>query len=143
MSTKVMYRALGGPKTLGAAPDRWDRWVDRVRSGLPVRSLDALGAELHLDRAQLAALLDVSPRTLSRWARQERLPADASDRLARVARVYATAARVLGSRDKAARWLHAPNRGLGGAAPIALLDTDLGTEQVEAALGRVAFGVVG
>jgi putative toxin-antitoxin system antitoxin component (TIGR02293 family) len=48
---------------------------------------------------------------------------------------------VLGSTDKAARWLHTENRALGGQTPLALLDTDLGTRQVEEVLGRIEHGV--
>jgi putative toxin-antitoxin system antitoxin component (TIGR02293 family) len=47
----------------------------------------------------------------------------------------------LGSEEKAARWLHTPNRALGGNLPLELLDTDLGSRQVEEVLGRIEHGV--
>ena len=48
---------------------------------------------------------------------------------------------VLGTREKAAAWLHDPNRALGGPRPLDQLDTDLGARQVEQILGRIAHGV--
>mgnify|MGYP001063279924 CR=1 FL=1 len=46
-------------------------------------------------------------------------------------------------REKAARWLTSENRALGGRTPISELDTDLGAEEVEAALQRLSHGIVG
>jgi putative toxin-antitoxin system antitoxin component (TIGR02293 family) len=48
---------------------------------------------------------------------------------------------VFGERAKASRWLHNPNRALGGVSPLSLLDTDLGTREVEQILGRIEYGV--
>ena len=67
--------------------------------------------------------------------------AASSDRVLRIARVVAQAARVLGAKDKAVRWMSTPNRAMGGSVPVEMLDTDLGTQDVEAALGRIGHGV--
>jgi putative toxin-antitoxin system antitoxin component (TIGR02293 family) len=80
-------------------------------------------------------------RTLARRKKEKRLHADESDRLFRVGRIAALAEETLGSKDKAKRWLQKPNRALGGAAPLRLLDTELGARQVEDVLGRIAHGV--
>jgi len=37
-------------------------------------------------------------------------------------------------------WLKRPNRALGGLAPVAAIDTELGARQVENILGRIAYG---
>jgi putative toxin-antitoxin system antitoxin component (TIGR02293 family) len=64
-----------------------------------------------------------------------------SDESERLMRVAAQAAEVLGSEEKASRWLHSPNRALGGRRPLDMVDTDLGAGQVAAALGRIEHGV--
>ncbi len=64
-----------------------------------------------------------------------------SNRLARLSRVATLAERTFGSTERAAGWLDRPNRALGGAAPVDLLDTDLGAREVEAVLGRIEYGV--
>ena len=56
-------------------------------------------------------------------------------------RIMIRAVEVLGSREEASRWLHAPNPALGGQTPLELLDTDLGSRQVEDVLGRIEHGV--
>ena len=68
--------------------------------------------------------------------------ADESDRLIRVARVGAQAVEVLGTEERAAAWLHRPNRALGNRLPLDLLSTDLGAKQVEEALSRTEHGVI-
>ena len=45
------------------------------------------------------------------------------------------AADILGGQEQASRWLHTQNRALGGQTPLDLLDTDLGSRQVEDVLG--------
>ena len=55
-------------------------------------------------------------------------------------RVAAQATETLGD-DSGKRWLHTPNQALGGQRPLDLLDTDLGSRQVEEVLGRIEHGV--
>jgi putative toxin-antitoxin system antitoxin component (TIGR02293 family) len=78
---------------------------------------------------------------VARRKKEERLRADESDRLFRVARIAVQATEVLGSVEKASRWLHRPNLALGDQAPLKLLDTDIGARQVEEILGRIEHGV--
>jgi putative toxin-antitoxin system antitoxin component (TIGR02293 family) len=58
-----------------------------------------------------------------------------------LARVAAQAQDVFESADTATSWLKRPNRGLNGHAPVDLLDTDAGTEQVVELLDRIEYGV--
>jgi putative toxin-antitoxin system antitoxin component (TIGR02293 family) len=51
------------------------------------------------------------------------------------------AAEVLGGDQKASRWLYTGIRALGGKLPLELLDTDLGSRQVEEVLGRIERGL--
>ena len=67
--------------------------------------------------------------------------AQESERVMRLIRMQAKAIEVLGSKEKAKRWLGAPNRALGGVPPISLLDTDQGTLAAEEVLGRIECGV--
>ena len=64
-----------------------------------------------------------------------------SDWVNRLARIAAQAEEVFGSMEKASHWLRESNTALGGVTPISLLDTDLGTRQVENVLGRIEHGV--
>ena len=79
---------------------------------------------------------------MARRKTEQRLTAQESDRLARLARILTYATEVFGTEEKASTWLTRPNRILGATAPIDLLDTDLGTQVVETMLGRIEHGVI-
>jgi putative toxin-antitoxin system antitoxin component (TIGR02293 family) len=63
------------------------------------------------------------------------------DSMRATAQIAVQASEVLGGKEQAARWLHTPNRALSGQMPLELLDTDLGSRQVEEVLGRIEHGV--
>ncbi len=96
---------------------------------------------LGLSREEAAASLALPIRTLARRERQRRLRSTEADRLYRLAGVACRAVEVLGSTDAAGRWLRHPNRALGGVAPLELLDTGAGAEEVEHVLGRIEWGL--
>ena len=98
---------------------------------------------LAVDRAVLLGVLGISERTLQRKrARAARLSPAASDRLARIDRIYSLASEVLGDGQKAALWLKRPSRALGQEPPLQLLDTDAGAQRVERELRQIQFGFV-
>jgi putative toxin-antitoxin system antitoxin component (TIGR02293 family) len=133
--------ALGGRKVLKADLGSPKALLRGVESGLPYGSLDALIARFGLARADVADATRIPLRTLARRKQERKLRPDESDRLVRLARVAADAARVLGNEQKAGSWLRGSNVALGGERPIDLLRSDLGSRQVEDVLGRIEFGV--
>ena len=139
LSTKRMVETLGGPKILRAGS--LEDLRNRVRSGLPYGSLEAVTSAYAIDAKELASILHVPPRTLARRRKSRRFTADESDRLFRVGRMAALAEDVLGGRDKAASWLQRPNRALGLKSPLQSLDSDLGAAEVESLLRRIEHGV--
>jgi putative toxin-antitoxin system antitoxin component (TIGR02293 family) len=143
-ATEYVIEVLGGPTVFkGRTLPTASELRDRIRRGLPFRSLDSVRARLQLTVPEAATVLHMPPRTLARRRLARRLAADESDRLYRVACVAAHAVVALGSEEKAAAWLRRPNRALDGEWPIHLLDTDVGARQVEDVLGRIEHGIVG
>jgi putative toxin-antitoxin system antitoxin component (TIGR02293 family) len=134
-----VIRTLGGPGLVHARS--LEELRERLRIGLPFASLAAVAAGFGLPGEDAATILRIPARTLARRKRQRRLSPDESDRLFRLGRIATLAEEVLGDRDRAARWLRAKNRALGNAAPFSRLDTDLGAEEVEGVLLRLAHGV--
>lgn len=112
-----------------------------VRRGLPFRSFEALSRVVDLSQRELATVLGISDRTIARRKAGKQFTASESDRLYRVARIIAQAASVLGSIEKARAWAGRQNRALGDETPLALLDTDIGAQQVEDVLLRVQYGI--
>jgi len=116
------------------------RWMEAVRQGLPVSMVDEVVAEGRLTAAELDRLA-IPRKTLAHRRTLGRLTAEQSDRLARILRVIEAAEQVFGEARKAAAWLRRPSSALNDHAPLDLLDTDLGTRQVESLLGRIAHGI--
>jgi putative toxin-antitoxin system antitoxin component (TIGR02293 family) len=142
MATSAILQALGGRAVMAGEPASTAEWVHRIQSGIPFASAIALKESLRLTNAELASLIGISPRTLARLQPgKSRLDSVSGDRLVRAARLYSIAAEVLEDSEAAARWLKAPQRGLGGSVPLHLAETDVGTRAVEALLGRMEHGV--
>ncbi len=141
MSGVTMESLLGGKGVLKARPRSSLDWVAIVREGLPARVLDALAMNLELTRGELAAALGIAERTLARRRKEGIFTAEESAKLLRLARVARRAAEVFEMGEAAVDWLKRPNRALGSARPLDLLDTDIGGENVVDVLGRIEHGV--
>lgn len=142
-ATEYVFEVLGGWSIFKSRTVPTSAEVrERIKRGLPYRSLESVRERLRLSVPEAASVLHMPPRTLARRRQARKLDADESDRLYRLARVAAQAFAVFGTEDKAATWLHRPNRALNGEVPIRLLDTDVGARQVEDILGRIEYGVV-
>jgi len=139
--TPRIHEILGGERTIGSSPRNEHDLIKIVRSGLPYAALESVLDLLGLPVDAVAASLSLPQRTLARRKKQQRLSAEESDRLLRLARVAAIAVGVFGDPQKASAWLQKPNRALGGVTPLSLLDTDAGVRQVERVLGRIEHGV--
>ncbi len=136
---RAVVRELGGERALGRALRNDDDLRQAIREGFPHAVLVELLRASGLTLAELAEALDLSSRSLQR-RRRGRLARFESDRLYRLARVLALARESLGDEARASRWLKRTNRALGGIAPLAAIDTELGARQVENLLGRIAYG---
>ena len=141
-STPTVEHFLGGKKTLGMQPRTAADWETLIDEGMPVQAVEALKEVIAIPERQLAQLLGISEKTLSRArAAKGKLDPVASDRLVRVARVAALAIDVLEGAAAAMHWLKRPQIGLGGRIPLTMLTTDPGRDQVEKLLLRSEHGV--
>ena len=142
-ATEYVLDVLGGARVFkGRAVPTTAELRQRIKRGLPYRSLESVRERLRLSVPEAASVLHMPPRTLARRRQTRRLDGDESDRLYRIARVAAHAFTVFNAEDRAATWLRRPNRALNGEWPMHLLDTDVGARQVEDILGRIEHGVV-
>jgi putative toxin-antitoxin system antitoxin component (TIGR02293 family) len=137
---RAVVHQLGGEQTLRRSLSTDRDLRDAIREGFPPAVVEELMRASGLTLKELAAALDLSPRSLQRRRRSGRLARYESDRLYRLARIVALANQYLGNHVRATRWLKHPNRALGGIAPVTAIDTELGARQVENVLGRIAYG---
>jgi putative toxin-antitoxin system antitoxin component (TIGR02293 family) len=133
---------LGGKTALGRVLTSERDLESAIREGFPPGVVEKVMDSAGLTLKELAASLDLSPRSLQRRRQRGRLARYESDRLYRLARIIALAKRHVGDEEAASRWLKRPNRALGGRRPLELVDTELGARSVENVLGRIAYGGV-
>jgi putative toxin-antitoxin system antitoxin component (TIGR02293 family) len=137
---QAVVAELGGEQTLGRHLSSPRDMREAIREGFPAAVVEELMRASGLTLKELGSALDLSPRSLQRRRGSGRLARYESDRLYRLARIVAIANDCLGDDERARRWLKRPNRALGGLAPVAAIDTELGARQVENLLGRIAYG---
>ncbi len=141
LSTNKIIQTLGGKSVLKREISSETQLREAVREGLPYESLATVVEKLGIKGDKVAEIIQLPLRTIARRKKEKRLEPDESDRVVRLARIGALATYVLGSEQKASSWLHERNRALGGIAPLDILDTDIGSRQVEEVLGRIEHGV--
>lgn len=116
--------------------------VQRVGEGFPYVVLENFRDNVGLSAREVADLVQINPRTLSRRKRGGRLHADESDRVLRLSRVYGRALGLFGGDlDKARRWLSTPKVALGGESPLDYSRVDVGAQEVVDLIGRIEHGV--
>lgn len=145
MSERASPYAARLAKLLGGHRDEVreaDQWHERILAGLAFDAVEKVKAHASLTDAEMARLLGIGEATLRR-ARASRATLDAptSDRLYRLSKTLATAEEVLEGTDNAMSWMRRPQSALGGRAPLALLVTQAGADQVETLLRRIDYGV--
>jgi putative toxin-antitoxin system antitoxin component (TIGR02293 family) len=136
----AVVKQLGGEQTIGRRLSSERDLREAIREGFRPSVIEQLMRVSGLTLKELACALKLSPRSLQRRRSSGKLAPYESDRLYRLARIVAIADEYLGEHERTLRWLKRPIRALGGLAPIAALDTELGARQVEDILGRIAYG---
>ncbi len=116
--------------------------VRRVSAGFPYEVLESLRENTGLSMGEVARLIQINPRTLSRRKREGRLHPDESDRVVRLSRVYGRALGLFGGDlGKARHWLSTPKVALGGESPLDYANVDVGAQEVVDLIGRIEHGV--
>ena len=115
--------------------------IAAARKGVPMHAIAALSKIMSLSLQEVAKILPVSYRTLKRYAPDHILSKDLSAHVLELGRVFIRASEVLLDENKARMWLTRPCQGLGGVAPVSMLDTPLGIEAVLYELVRIEHGV--
>ncbi|MDA8327248.1 MAG: DUF2384 domain-containing protein [Nitrospiraceae bacterium] len=114
-----------------------------IRKGIPYAKVRLVKAALNLTDNEFADYLGISLRTLQRKRDSHKaLSISESDRLYRMAKIYALAVIVLEDEEMARKWLHRPQRGLGWKVPIQVIQTEAGAQEVEDLLEKIEFGAL-
>ncbi len=107
-----------GLRQRGSRPASPFEFIERIENGLPITALDHLCRFVAPSDINFKHLI-VSRATLARRKKQhDKLSADESDRLVRLAKVWTFAREVWGSDDEARAFLFRPHMMLEGRRPI-------------------------
>jgi putative toxin-antitoxin system antitoxin component (TIGR02293 family) len=116
--------------------------ADRLQKGLPVSALERLAKIVAPEETGFKYRL-VPRATLARRKLAGRLTARESERVARIARVFAYAKEVWKTDDATRRFLARPHMMLRDRAPLDLaLGSEVGAKEVERIIGGLKYGVV-
>lgn len=113
-----------------------------IDKGLPFKTLKTLADNSAIPLSDLAALVGIPARTLSRRRNAGHLDTNESQRLLRVATVFEAAVHLFdGNVAAAVRWLTTPSRQLHGTTPLLYSRLDPGAQEVLDLIGRLEHGV--
>jgi putative toxin-antitoxin system antitoxin component (TIGR02293 family) len=115
--------------------------IARVRAGFEYQEFEFMQERLELSLRDLARLIQIPERTLTRRKQAGRLDPGESERLLRLERLLALAEAMFRDVDKALRWLKTPKSALGGNVPLEYAATEVGAREVENLIGRIRHGV--
>ena len=116
--------------------------LERVREGLSYSAWERFARNTALPKEAILALVQISPRTLSRRKEEGRLHPDESDRLLRATRIFTETLELFeGNAEQARHWLTSSQPALGGTTPIEYATTEIGAREVEALIGRLEHGI--
>ena len=116
--------------------------IRKVQAGLPAGAFNRFAEAIGVPRDTLAKAIHVSVRTVQRRGEAgERLDPGPSERLVRLADLYARASQVIGDDTLARHWMQTPREVFGGKTPLELASSELGAREVEDLLLRVEHGV--
>lgn len=113
--------------------------VDMVRisrRGIPAIAVQRL-IQTGFTKQELAWII---PRTTLNRRKGSSLTPEESSRWLRVAKLQAMAVEVLGSGEKASKWLHKPRKAFDGMSAMEVMQTEAGGQLVEETLGQLDSG---
>ena len=125
--------------------------IEIVKKGISKDQLASLKEIFDLEYSMLSKILGVTDRTLYLKKGEEVFNQSVSDRIMALAELYSSRSRPLNSAGRSHRlfksrglfhhWIKSTNRALGDVAPVSLLDTQVGMQEVKNELHRKESGI--
>ena len=112
------------------------------KSGFSAKTFDEIADCLQVPDLRLADIIHVPKSTLTRRKKEGRFSFEESERLYRIIRLFNLATEIFETGENAREWLTTSSYDFEGKSPIEYADTEIGAREVEAALDRIADGVV-
>ena len=140
-SNLITWAILGGKIFMAREPVSGFDFVVASKKGITKQSIINLADIMDITMKDLAALLNVSYKTLGRKRRTDILGSLVSSLSIEIAHTIAKGLFVFEDADKLNRWVQKNNRALNGRKPYELLNTPTGIKMVNRVLNRMEEGV--
>jgi putative toxin-antitoxin system antitoxin component (TIGR02293 family) len=138
---RIVWLILGGKEFLPNEPITSIEYIHASSRGIPKLSVINLADMLNVPMKDIAALLNISYKTLGRLQRKDLLDPLESSLSIELANLTARGISVFEDVDKFNQWLKKENRALSGKKPFDLLNTPTGIKMVGQLLERIEEGV--
>ncbi len=130
-------------KTVVGAPVTGLAAIKIIRDGYSASILKSASSFFNVPDARIQNIARVSATTASRLQHNKaKIDSAATERIYRMSVVARMAIDVFEDQDAAIAWMGEPNRVFEGAAPLDLMDTELGAVAVKQVLNAIATGGV-
>jgi putative toxin-antitoxin system antitoxin component (TIGR02293 family) len=116
-------------------------FIQLSRDGIIKKALMNLSQQLSFSLTEVARILHISERTLQRYADDEKLSADTSERAILLSQLYQHGTLVFGDLENFKEWMRTPLPAFNYQPPISLLDTTFGFQLIQDELGKIAHGI--
>ena len=121
------------------------KYSNSYAAGTPIGKIKELNERYALTLSDIADILDVAPKTLTRWTKNinssNQISKRKSDSLDVLESILELGKKVLGSEEELNNWLHNPVFALDGKKPVDLIKTESGRRKVETALHQIEYGI--
>lgn len=133
------------PQSVAEAAVAYDTPFKKIhlsRSGLNSAFVNDLMSKYGFSKAELARLIDVSPKTIERHFQADKtFTGLQAERLLLLAELYQQGSSVFGSQVKFLKWLNHEIAALEGSKPRSWLDTHHGIQIISDEIGRIQHGI--
>jgi putative toxin-antitoxin system antitoxin component (TIGR02293 family) len=127
---------------ISIAPQDPRSLIALCRSGFSTKTFNEVATCLQLPDLRLAKIIHIPKSTLTRRKKEGRFSFEESERLYRIIRLFNLATEIFEAQANASKWLNSPSKDFEGKSPLEYADTEIGAREVEAALDRIADGVI-
>lgn len=114
---------------------------DLNKNNNPFLVIKQLSADFGISAKDMAGVLDVTPKTFSRWKQKATGMSDQqADRMLILKSIFELGRKVLGSDANVKKWMGEPVFLLEGQTPLSLLITESGRRRIESVLHQIEYG---
>ncbi len=138
---KGVAAAAAASSVLSSPQKVFRRTLPKTSAGRPLQVINELATNFDLTLSDVASVLDVSPKTVTRWqGRDSALSEQQADRMMVLKSIFDLGRQVLGTDANLKKWIHEPVFSLDGQTPLKLLKTESGRRRVESVLHQIEYG---